>query len=122
MARAAFEGVAFALKDGLSALEQTGIEAETLRLAGGGTLQSSWRQLLADVLGRPLYAVSVPSASAKGAALLAGLAGGVFKSVTETAALSPEPELVATPNPQPQLESAFRRFRALYPALKAGKQ
>jgi xylulokinase len=122
LARASFEGVAFALKDGLKALEQTGIEAETLRLAGGGTLQSSWRQLLADVLGKPLYAVSVPSASAKGAALLAGLAGGVFKSISETASLSPEPELVATPTQQPELESAFGRFRALYPAIKEGKQ
>ena len=35
LARAAFEGVAFALKDGLKALEDTGIHAESLRLAGG---------------------------------------------------------------------------------------
>jgi xylulokinase len=57
LARAAFEGVAFALKDGLLALEDTGVQANSLRLAGGGTLHPKWRQLLADVLGKPLEAV-----------------------------------------------------------------
>ncbi len=41
-----------------------------LRLAGGGTLPAGGRQLLADVLGLPLYAVDVPAASGRGAALL----------------------------------------------------
>src|ERR687896_276230 len=56
--RAALEGVAFALREALEALEDQGITARELRLAGGGTGGGSggpWRQLLADVLGRPLW-------------------------------------------------------------------
>lgn len=117
LARAAFEGVAFALKDGLKALNDVGIEPDTLRLAGGGTLEPKWRQLLANVLEKPLYAVSVPSASAKGAALLAGLALGEW-SIGDTAAHSPKPELAANPVDSKQLSDAYIRFRALYPALK----
>ena len=116
LARAAFEGVAFALRDGLKALEEAGIAAEVLRLAGGGTLQPAWRQLLADVLGKPLHAAAVPAASARGAAILAGLAVGIF-SGAEAASLSAESEPVAAPRAQPELEEAFVRFRALYPAL-----
>ena len=45
--RAAFEGVAFAIRDGFEALLETGIQAPSLRLAGGGTKVQLWRQLLA---------------------------------------------------------------------------
>lgn len=117
LARAAFEGVAFALKDGLKALEDTGIHAESLRLAGGGTLEKSWRQLLADVLEKPLEAVSVPSSSARGAALLAGLAVNAF-SVEDITAFTPKPERVAEPRPDERLEATYQRFRQLYSRLK----
>ena len=121
--RAAFEGVAFALKDGLAALNDVGISPNGLRLAGGGTLQPEWRQLLADVLNQPLYAVSVPSASATGAALLAGVATSHF-TAGETANLSPAPTLVAEPVADERLFSACERFRRIYPVarqLKNGK-
>jgi xylulokinase len=113
LARAAFEGVAFALKDGLIALENTGIHADSLRLAGGGTLHPSWRQLLADVLEKPLEAVSVPSSSARGAALLAGLAVNAF-ALQDITAFTPKPERVAEPVSDEGLETAYQRFRGLY--------
>ena len=113
LARAAFEGVAFALKDGLNALGDVGIQPERLRLAGGGTARKEWQQLLADVLEKPLYAVSVPSASAKGAALLAGLA---VRGVASPQQL--EPQLIAEPNKDERLTDAYIRFKNLYPALK----
>jgi xylulokinase len=117
LARAAFEGVAFALKDGLKALEATGIHAESLRLAGGGTLHPSWRQLLSDVLEKPLDAVSVPSSSARGAALLAGLAINAF-SVDDILAFTPKPERVVEPSKNEALETAYERFVQLYPRLR----
>jgi xylulokinase len=83
--RAAFEGVAFAIRDGFEALLEIGIEAPSLRLAGGGTTIQLWRQLLADTLQRPLYTTQISSASARGAALLAGVASGVFSSCEDTA-------------------------------------
>ena len=67
--RSALEGTAFAIRDALDAL-LADERPPRLRLAGGGTLAAGWRQLLADVLGVPLYAVDVPAASGRGAALL----------------------------------------------------
>ena len=57
--RSALEGTAFAIRDALDALLGDD-RPPRLRLAGGGTLAAGWRQLLADVLGVPLYAVDVP--------------------------------------------------------------
>jgi xylulokinase len=122
--RAALEGVAFALREALEALEDQGITAPELRLAGGGTGGGSggpWRRLLADVLGRPLLLLpdEISSvASARGAAFLAGLASGVYPSPEDTLPLTPEPESVVQPG-EPAYETAYERYKKLYPKLYA---
>ncbi|MDQ3862775.1 MAG: xylulokinase [Actinomycetota bacterium] len=120
--RAALEGVAFALREALEALEGLGIIVPELRLAGGGTKGGSsepWRQLLADVLGRPLWPLpdEISSvASARGAAFLAGLASGVYPTAEDTLPLTPEPERPIQPG-EPAYEPAYRRYTELYPRL-----
>jgi xylulokinase len=122
--RAALEGVAFALREALEALEDQGITAPELRLAGGGTGGGSggpWRHLLADVLGRPLGLLpdEISSvASARGAAFLAGLASGVYPTAEDTLPLTPEPESVIRPG-EPAYETAYERYKELYPKLYA---
>lgn len=98
--KAALEGVAFAMREAMEALEATGVSASELLLSGGGTAGAPWRQLLADVLNKRLLAVTSPAGAARGAALLAGVAGGIYKSVGETAAIGPRFELAAEPGPQ----------------------
>jgi xylulokinase len=110
--RAAFEGVAFAIRDGFEALLETGVEVPSLRLAGGGTTVQLWRQLLADILQRPLYTSEISSASARGAALLGGVASGVFSSCEDTLRFAPTLQFVA--EPKGNLEEAHRRFKSLY--------
>lgn len=122
LARAAFEGVAFALKDGLRALQSVHLDSDALRLAGGGTLHTEWRQLLADILGKPLHASAVPAASGRGAALLGGIAAGVYSSTADTIALAPPPTPVAEPAQDDRLEQAYQRFRTLYPKLYEAEQ
>ena len=112
LARAALEGVAFSIADGLTALRAAGVEISALRLAGGGTLHTAWRQLLSDALGVPLLTGGAPNASGRGAALLAGMSIGVYANPLETAALLPAPELVATPAPSQALLEALEMFRA----------
>src|ERR671921_2248488 len=120
--RAALEGVAFALREGLESLEDLGVDAPELRLAGGGAGGSAGeprRQLLADALGRPLRLLpgEISSvASARGAALLAGLASGVYPAVEDTLSLMPEPERSITPG-EADYESSYERYTELYPRL-----
>jgi xylulokinase len=119
--RAAFEGVAFALREGLAALEGTGVTVRELRLAGGGTSREPWRQLLADVLGRPLLILPphvAGVASARGAAFLAGLAVGAYGSARETLALAPEPVGTIDPEDATLYEGPYARYRELYGRLR----
>jgi xylulokinase len=69
-----------------------------LRLAGGGSVHPAWRQMLADVLQRELVAVDTPAASARGAALLAGIACGAWADAAATAAVAPATYVVASPD------------------------
>ena len=118
--RAALEGVAFALREGLEALEEAGTPVPELRLAGGGTASEPWRRLLADVLGRPLWLVpdAVASvASARGAALLAGVASGDYRTAEDT--LVPDPEKAIRPgDASADYEAAYARYLDLYPRLR----
>ena len=116
--RCALEGTAFAIRDALDAL-LAGHRPPQLRLAGGGTLAAAWRQLLADVLGLPLYAVDVPAASGRGAALLGAHAAGLLSFADIQGPLAPPARLVAEPNPTAAAFHAERhaRFRRIVAAL-----
>jgi xylulokinase len=115
--RAAFEGVAFSIADGLEALGDVGIRPTQLRLAGGGTLDARWRQLLADTLQCDLLAVDTNSASARGAALLGMVALGAT-TLADIASATPAPRLVASPRPSDALVEAREAFKALYRKLE----
>jgi xylulokinase len=90
--RAALEGVAFAIGDALAHVLAPGERVAHLRLAGGGTTDPAWRQMLADILGHPLAPVEVTAASGLGAAMLGARAAGL----TVTAGTG-TPAMVTTP-------------------------
>ncbi len=102
--RAALEGVAFSIRAGLNALPNTNAIAY-LRIAGGGSTDPAWRQMLADVLNVPLRAADVASASGRGAALLAAQSAGL---ITEHDALAPT-KATAAP-----LIDPHQRYQDLY--------
>ena len=113
--RAAFEGVAFAIRAGLDALHAQGTRPTQLRLAGGGSVHRAWQQLLMDVLQLPLEAVDCPNASARGAALLGGLAAGHW-STADLYALAPACHPVGEPA-SVRYALPYRRFCDLYARL-----
>ncbi|KVR29787.1 carbohydrate kinase [Burkholderia ubonensis] len=122
MMRAAFEGVAFALRAGLDAIRAEGAEGAegaerravaSLRLAGGGSVDPRWRQLLADALGASLDAVDCPNAATRGAALLAGVAIGHWRE-DALRTLAPAASPVAAPCGDRALATRHARFVDLY--------
>ena len=118
--RAALEGVAFAVRQGMEALLATGVAATELRLAGGGSLDPRWRQLLADVLEQPLLATATTAASALGAALLAGVGFGAWPDAQRVAAMAAPVKPVATPGSASEAyEAAYLRYRQLYLPIAA---
>jgi xylulokinase len=118
--RAALEGVAFSVRQGLEALLATGVPATQLRLAGGGSFDPRWRQLLADVMDQPLYATPTTAVSALGAALLAGVGFGAWPDADGVASLAAPPVRVAVPaDDGPIYADAYERFRRLYLPISA---
>jgi xylulokinase len=118
--RAALEGVAFSVRQGLEALLATGVPAHQLRVAGGGSFDPRWRQLLADVIDAPLFATPTKAVSALGAALLAGVGFGAWPDVQKVATLAAPPVQVAAPGVDAErYAEAYERFRQLYLPLKA---
>ncbi|WP_176058769.1 FGGY family carbohydrate kinase [Paraburkholderia sp. BCC1876] len=113
MMRAAFEGVAFSLRAGLDAIRASGATVTTLKLAGGGSVDARWRQLLADALDVELYAVDCPNAAPRGAAILGGLASGHWHA-NDLAALAPGATRVAGPRGDAALAERYARFLDLY--------
>jgi xylulokinase len=117
--RAAFEGVAFAIRDGLNALEEVQTNSPAIRIAGGGAQHPTWQQLLSDILERPLLNVDAKNASARGAALLAGLGTGLI-AAEGLQTFAPNTTLATEPNkPTSAVYAAtYDRFRQTHDALR----
>jgi len=81
LARAALESIAFQSADVLDAMQKdAGITLSELRVDGGATPNDLLMQFQADVLGVPVVRPKVLETTALGAAYLAGLAVGYWKS------------------------------------------
>ena len=124
LVRAVLEGVAFGLRDSLELLRGLGVEASHARVSGGGSRGDVWLRIVASVLGIPLETTAAEEGSAYGAALLGGVAGGMFGDVHEAAARCVRVERRIEPDAAEaaQYEPLYRRYRALYPALHDDKE
>ncbi len=88
LARAALDAIAFQAADVLDAMEAAaGIELPVLLADGGATRNSALMQTQADIIGRPVHRATQEDLSARGAAMLAGLALGWWQSPADLAAL-----------------------------------
>ncbi len=113
-ARAVLEGVAFSLRDCFRVVESLGQSIEQLYLIGGGAKSKLWRQILCDVLGRPLTKPSVEDA-AFGAAVLAGVAVGVFPDWEAAARQCAQVETMV--HPDPTAHALYNEFFEIYCAI-----
>jgi glycerol kinase len=86
LARAALESIAFQVADLVDAMRSDASgEMTELRVDGGACVNNTLMQLQADVLQLPIVRPKVTETTALGAAYLAGLATGVWKSRDEIA-------------------------------------
>lgn len=118
LARAVLEGVAYGLRDCLEIL--TALTPVSRLVASGGGMQSPlWRQIVADVLGRPLYRSGMREQAGCGAAMCAMVGTGRFASIDEACAaltrwadepVLPDPARVAV------YDEGYARYRAAYRA------
>lgn len=120
MTRAIMEGVALSLRDGLEAMLDVGVAVEEIRAVGGGARSALWRQIQADAYGRPVHRTLADEGPAYGAALLGGVAGGVWGDVEEAASVVALRDEVTEPDAAAVrvLDERYAVYRDLYPALR----
>ncbi|MEA2392579.1 MAG: xylulokinase [Solirubrobacteraceae bacterium] len=120
LARAVLEGVAFGLRDALDLVEDLGGRPATGRVSGGGARSELWLSIIASVLELALEVTVVDEGAAYGAALLGGVAAGVWDGPRQ--AVEACVHVTRTVEPRPDWVQAYapvrERFRALYPALR----
>ncbi len=123
MARAVFEGMAFAWRLALESLEgATGLRVEDITVIGGGARNPLWLRVKADIVQRTLHVLEVEEAVAWGAAALAGLGVGVFRDAADVRARVHFGETVVVPDPAlaPLYDDAYtHHYRPVYDALKS---
>jgi glycerol kinase len=84
LARAALEAIAYQVADLTDAMQaDTGVALPELRVDGGAAANDMLMQFQADILGVPVVRPAVTETTALGAAYLAGLAVGFWKSPAE---------------------------------------
>ena len=123
LVRALLEGVAFSLRQIVAAMEETGATVDDWIVSGNGLASPLWRQILADVVGRPLLRGSDENSAeraAVGAAIQGGIAAGVIKSFEEAKKFAPVFGQVTEPNQEraERYEDAFARYKEIYPSLR----
>jgi len=120
LVRAVLEGVAFGLRDSLDLLRELGVETRVARASGGGARSRRWLGIVASVLGLPLELTDSEEGSALGAALLGGVAGGIFVDVAD--AVERCVRIGDTIEPDPSQLALYAElhagYQALYPALR----
>lgn len=123
--RAAIEGVACNLADGIDRMRALGLAPSTLRVVGGASRSEAWCRVLADVLELPLVRLAEPESGALGAAIQAAWtvarAAGVRVSVDDVASalVRTEGEIEPRPAAFEACREVRGRFRSALSALCA---
>ena len=121
LARAVLEGCGFAMRDVLARLSSLGAQPSSLKLLAGGSRSKVAAQLRADISGLPVMVQDHPHSSVRGAAMLAGVAAGIFADVKQAARhlRAPARSLMPDPGTSAALEESYQRYRQLFATVKS---
>lgn len=120
MVRSILEGTAYGLRDNVDRMAEIGLNPQEIRAVAGGARSKLWLQIKADVTGKP---VSVPhelETTALGAAMLAGVAGGLFTNLQEAAQAAVSVAMYTEPRSEHRqaYDDAYALYREVYDALQ----
>ncbi|MBB5573057.1 MULTISPECIES: xylulokinase [Rhizobium] len=120
LTQAVLEGVSFAIRDNLEALRSAGTDIARVTAIGGGSRSRYWLASIATALGVP---VDLPADGDFGAAFGAARLGLIAATGADPVEVCTPPKTAGTIDPVASLTDAYadayKRYRALYPAIKA---
>ena len=121
MVRAAVEGVTMGMNFGLQRLKKLGVSTSEVRLTGGGSRSSAWRQVIADVFGSPVVCMLEDEGAALGGALQAAWCWSrqsdssvSIQSITESATALDESTRL---EPNESVKARYEELQAFHTSL-----
>ena len=121
MARSVIEGISYSLCSCLDVIREVGIAVSDMALCGGGAKSPFWKQMLCDIYGVDVKTMASQEGAALGAAILGGVAGGVFATVEEGCRSMVKEGSSVSPSMENHMRYMhfYKLYCDLYPAMQA---
>jgi xylulokinase len=117
--RAVLEGVAYAFRQMMEIISDTGAPIEEIIAINGGARSPLWRQIFADILGVPIRWRPTSGGTSLGAAFLAAQSRDNSLSMTDLSSwLEPTQDTFPNTNSLHSYQSQYEIFCSLYSRLK----
>ena len=119
-ARAVMEGVALSFRDCMDVFREMGVKLDSMNFSGGGSQSEVWSAIIASATKTSLFRMRDAEAGAKGMAMLAGLATGVYHDPSAVARLFVKPGAPVVPDPEMEsvYDKLYQRYKSVYAALR----
>lgn len=113
--RAVLESVAFALRDNVELLDESGIHCREVTSLGGAARSPLWLQIKADILQRRIKVMRCEETTSLGTAILSAVGTGLFPGIGEATKAMVRSTVSISPNPDNRdvYNAAFRQYRDL---------
>jgi len=118
--RAIMEGITYALRQTVEITEELGLKTEAFRLIGGGAVSPLWRQIKADIYGKPTLVLSTYQGGVLGAAILAMAGVGAIKDAS--AAIDKTVSVVEVCKPVQKNHEKYNKLYNMYKKLHGSMQ
>jgi len=107
------------LKDTFSIFNEIQVPVERIRLGGGGARSPLWQQIQADVYAHEVEILKAEEGAAYGAAILAGVGSGCWRSVDEAcdAVVRIAKQVSTNKEASSTMQRGYQTYRRIYPAL-----
>ena len=117
--RSIMEAIAFAVQRNIDVLEDLGIKVDEIRSLGGGSRSLLWSQIKADVTQRSVYIMENEEAACLGAAMLAGVATGIYPNLKAATKKMVSIKKQVKPNKAniDTYKQGYKRYTSLYNSL-----
>ena len=120
LCRSVMEGVTYSLRDTIEILREFGLNISEVRVMGGGAKSALWRQMQADIFNASVVTMNIEEGPAAGAAIMAAVGVGYFKSIEEAcdAIIKPVSRMEPIAANVSVYDEFYKTYRSLYGSLK----
>jgi xylulokinase len=118
-ARSVMEGITFLLKKNVEYLEKMGVVVTNIISLGGGSKSALWNQMKADITGKDILIPANKEATSFGAAILAAVKSGFYKSIEEVVDKLIYIKDTFRPEATEFYEKNYNKFLSIYDNLTA---